>query len=141
VQLCKSVSVEEKIVVDASAVLAVVMNEPEKTAIISATRGSILLAPGCLPWEVGNAFSAMLKRGRLAVEAALAGLGIFECIPIQESPVDLKAALRLAEKHNIYAYDAYYLELAIRGGMPLLTLDERMAAVGKTEGIKVKEII
>lgn len=132
---------EEKIVVDASTVLAVVMNEPEKTAIISATRESILMAPGCLPWEVGNAFSAMLKRGRLDIEVALAGLGVFECIPIQESAVDLKAALRLAEKHNIYAYDAYYLELAMRGSMPLLTLDERMAAVGKKEGIKLKEVL
>lgn len=131
----------EKIVVDASVVLAVILNEPEKPGIVAATQGGILLAPGCLPWEVGNAFSAMLKRRRLGVEEALAGLGIFEDIPIQESAVDLRAALKLSQKHKIYAYDAYYLELSLRGSMPLLTLDEQMAEAGKKEGINVKEIL
>ena len=131
----------EKIVVDASVVLAVVLSEPEKSGIIAATQGCILLAPGCLPWEVGNAFSAMLKRRRLGIEDALAGLGIFERIPIQESAVDLKAALKVSLNHGIYAYDAYYIELAIRGSMSLLTLDERMAEVGIKEGVKVKVVL
>ena len=131
----------EKIVVDASVVLAVILNEPEKSGIIAATQEGILLAPGCLPWEVGNAFSAMLKRRRLGAEEALAGLDVFESIPIQESTVDLKSALKLSKRHDIYAYDAYYLELALKGGMPLLTLDGRMAEVAEKEGITVKEVL
>lgn len=133
--------VAEKIVVDASVVLAVILNEPEKSGIIAATQEAILLAPGCLPWEVGNAFSAMLKRRRLGADEVLAGLDVFESIPIQESTVDLKAALKLSKRHDIYAYDAYYLELALKGGMPLLTLDGRMAEVAEKEGITVKEVL
>src|SRR5690606_5133158 len=135
VQLFKSMKGGDKIVVDASVVLAVILNEPEKSGIVAATQGANLLAPGCLRWEVGNAFSAMLKRRRLGFEEVFAGLGIFECIPIQEATVDLKAALRLSQQHDIYAYDAYYLELASRSNAPLLTLDGRMAEVARKEGI------
>lgn len=139
-QLSKSMSAAEKIVVDASVVMAVVLNAPEKAGIISATKSGILLSPGCLTWEVGNAFSAMLKRNRLTLEEVEAGLASFEGIPIEESGVDLKSAMRLCKKHRIYAYDAYYLELSLRGSLPLLTLDGRMAQVAVAEGIKIREI-
>ena len=127
-------------VVDASVILAVILNEPEKSGIIAATQGGLLLAPGCLSWEVGNAFSAMLKTRRLRVEEALAGLDIFERIPVRESAVDLKAALKLSHKHQIYAYDAYYVEVARRGNLPLLTLDRKMAEVAGKEAVELKRI-
>ncbi|MFU8848467.1 MAG: hypothetical protein ACNA77_07095 [Opitutales bacterium] len=56
---------EKKIVVDASVVLAVILDEPEKPALVAETVGATLLAPGCLSREVGNAFSAILKRKRM----------------------------------------------------------------------------
>lgn len=133
-------SVAEKIVVDASVVMAVVLNAPEKAGIIAATKGGILLSPGCLSWEVGNAFSAMLKRNRLTLTDVEAGLEAFEGIPIEQSNVDMRRAMRLCKKHRIYAYDAYYLELSLRGSLPLLTLDGRMAQVAMAEGIKIREI-
>jgi len=74
------------------------------------------------------------------MEEVMAGLDAFESIPIQEAAVDLKAALKLSGRHDIYAYDAYYLDLALKGGMPILTLDGRMAGIADKEGIKVKEI-
>ncbi len=54
-----------KIVVDTSVIVAVIANEPEKTALIEMTRGSELVAPHSVHWEIGNAFSAMLRRKRL----------------------------------------------------------------------------
>lgn len=98
-------SAAEKIVVDASVVMAVVLNAPEKAGIISATKSGILLSPGCLTWEVGNAFSAMLKRNRLTLEEVEAGLASFEVIPIEESGVDLKSAIRLCEKNSTSPFD------------------------------------
>jgi predicted nucleic acid-binding protein len=130
----------EKIVVDASVVMAVVLNAPEKAGIIAATKGGILLSPGCLAWEVGNAFSAMLKRNRLTLADVQAGLEAYQSIPIEESGVDIRMAIRLCNKHRIYAYDAYYLELSLRGSLPLLTLDGRMAQIAVAEGIKIREI-
>lgn len=131
---------EKKIVVDASAVLAVILDEPEKPALVTQTEGATLLAPGCLSWEIGNAFSAILKRSRMNLESASKGLSIFEMIPIQEMEVSLAEALILSERHDIYAYDAYYLQLAKRSSLPLLTLDRRMAEVAQQENIQVKGI-
>ncbi len=127
-------------VVDASAVLAVILEEPEKPMLVKETAGATLLAPACLSWEIGNAFSAILKRKRMNLESASKGLSIFELIPIQEMEVSLVEALVLCDRHNIYAYDAYYLQLAKRSSLPLLTLDRRMAEVAQQENIQVKGI-
>jgi len=129
---------ERKFVVDASVVLAVILDEPEKSALVAETEGATLLAPGCLSWEIGNAFSAILKRKRMDFESASQGLTIFEMIPIQEMEVSLVDALALCNRHAIYAYDAYYLELAKRSVLPLLTLDRRMVKVAQQENIQVK---
>ena len=130
---------ERKLVVDASAVLAVIFNEPEKPSLIAATEGTTLIAPGCLSWELGNALSAMLKRQRIGLGAASKALSIFGRIPIQEMEVSLPDALELCDRHGIYAYDAYYLHLAKRTSTPLLTLDQKMAEVAAKEKIEVKQ--
>ena len=129
-----------EIVVDASVVLAVILNEPEKDAIVEMTRGRNLLAPGCLHWEVGNAFSAMLKRKRIGSGAVMEALATFAVIPIKEVQVDIEEALELCASRNIYAYDAYYLVAARKASRPILTLDGRMVAVAELEGIKQEEI-
>ena len=131
---------KNRIVVDASVVLAVILDEPEKTALVAETEGATLLAPGCLSWEIGNAFSAILKRKRIDFGSVSKGLGIFEMIPIQEMEVSLVDALELCKRHKIYAYDAYYLQLAKRSSLPLLTLDRRMTEVAQQDNIQVKGI-
>lgn len=131
---------ERKFVVDASVVLAVILDEPEKSALVAETEGATLLAPGCLSWEIGNAFSAILKRKRMDFELVSKGLAIFEMIPIQKMEVALVDALELCNRHEIYAYDAYYLQLAKRSSLPLLTLDRRMSEVAQLENIQVKGI-
>lgn len=50
------------IVIDTSAILAVILNEPERGRIIEMVSESSLIGPGSIPWEIGNAFSAMLKK-------------------------------------------------------------------------------
>jgi predicted nucleic acid-binding protein len=44
--------------------------------------------------------------------------------------VDMESALKIACKYGIYAYDAYYLEMARRLKLPLLTFDGPMKQVG-----------
>ena len=51
-----------KVVVDISVIIAVIANEPERTAIIEVTKGGLLTAPSSVYWEVGNAFSAMEEK-------------------------------------------------------------------------------
>jgi predicted nucleic acid-binding protein len=130
----------KSILVDASAVLAVILEEPEKGSIVKATTGYEAKVPGCLSWEVGNAFSAMVKRGRLGAKESLAALKVFEMIPMQEVEVDLEEALEMALRNEIYAYDAYYLAAAKKHRIEILSLDQNMVEVARNEGIKIKEL-
>jgi len=49
------------IVSDTNILLAVIFNEPEKDNIVQLTSGNDAIAPEILPYEVGNALSAMIK--------------------------------------------------------------------------------
>ena len=77
------------IVIDTSALLAVIVGEPERDRIVELTSGHTLLGPGAIPWEVGNAFSAMLKHRRLTLAEAQEGLRIFHTVPLRFVKVDL----------------------------------------------------
>ena len=50
------------IIADTNIFLAIALNEPEKEQIIQLTSGVNIIAPEILPYEIGNAFSAMIKR-------------------------------------------------------------------------------
>jgi predicted nucleic acid-binding protein len=128
------------IVLDTSAVIAVLINEPAKGSIITATINTTLVAPGSLPWEVGNALSAMFKRGRINLDQALEALYSYEQIPVRIVDVDFEQALKLAKDFSIYAYDAYMLACAITFSAPILTLDDKLAEIANAKGIKVLEV-
>ena len=84
------------IVIDTSALIAVIVAEPERDAIVDATSGHTLIGPGSIPWEVGNAFSAMLKQRRIGISDAQRGLEILGSIPMRYVNVDLANALSMA---------------------------------------------
>ena len=128
------------IVVDTSALVAVIIAEPEREKIIEATKGNTLIGPGSIPWEVGNAFSAMFKRKRLGFEEAKQGLDIFRNIPLRYIAPDFPPALKLSQKAGIYAYDAYFLECALRQKAPLLTLDQKLKASAQLLQIETIEV-
>jgi predicted nucleic acid-binding protein len=127
------------IVIDASALIAVVANESQKPMLIAATREANLIAPASIHWEIGNAFSAMLKRGRITLEQALQAIELYQEIPVRFVEVELAEAIQLAAELNIYAYDAYLLRCAAKYRAPLLTLDQQLAVVAKQKGIRVLE--
>lgn len=128
------------LVVDANILLAVVLNEPEKSRIIELTAGARLVAPEVMPYEIGNALSAMMKRSRLTQEQVQKSFGIFEVIPLTLEQANIAQALNLSHRFNIYAYDAYYLELAQRLRIPLLTLDRQMKNIGHNLNVKLLEV-
>ncbi len=51
--------------------------------------------------------------------------------------VDIPAALELACRENIYAYDAYFIECALTARGPLLTLDRRLQVVAGKVGVTI----
>ena len=117
-----------EIVIDTSELISVIVGEPERKRIIEVTTGNTLIAPGSIQWEIGNAFSAMFKQKRLTLTEAEKGISIFKGIPIRYIDPDFIKALKISKQANIYAYDAYFLECAIRYKAPLLTLDRKLMA-------------
>jgi predicted nucleic acid-binding protein len=126
--------------VDTSIIMAVILNEPAKPDLLHATEGADLRAAPSLPWEVGNALTALFKRGRIQLRQAQKAVESFEAIPVQLVDVDLQEAVRLGHEHGIYAYDAYVLECARRYGTPLLSLDGPQCKVARKLGIEVLEV-
>jgi predicted nucleic acid-binding protein len=61
-------------------------------------------------------------------------------LPLRLVKIDMKKALKLSCKYNIYAYDAYYLETAYRLKLPLLTLDGPMKNNGRNMKIDILEV-
>jgi len=128
------------IVIDTSALVAVIVGEPERTKIIKITAGNTLLGPGSIPWEIGNAFSAMFKQKRLSLEEAEKGIFIFNSIPIRYIETDFVSVLNISKQAGIYAYDAYFLDCATRQKAPLLTLDRRLKTSALDFNIKTVEV-
>ena len=128
------------IVIDTSALIAVIVGEPERNRIIELTAGNTLIGPGSIPWEIGNAFSSMFKQARLTLEAAQKGLAIFTKIPLRYIEPDFVHVLKISKKAKIYAYDAYFLDCAIRLKAPLLTLDGKLRATARDIKVKTMEV-
>jgi len=129
-----------QIIIDTSAIIAVLLNEASKPAIIQATQKTDLLAPSSIHWEIVNAFSAMFKRNRLNLDEALTSIAIYQQIPIRFVEIELDESLRIAEELSIYAYDAYLLRSAVKYNLPLLTLDQGLIEQAERLGIKVIEV-
>jgi len=128
------------IVIDTSALVAVIIDAPERPGLIRATEDALLNAPSSVHWEVGNAFSAMLRRGRISHELVVRAVAVYQMIPIRFIDVDLAASLKIASEQRLYAYDAYLVECARTLKAPLLTLDRALGRVAARLGIDVLEV-
>jgi len=127
------------IISDTNIFLAVALDEPEKDNIIQLTSETNAIAPEILPYEIGNALTAMVKRKQLTHDEALSAFDAASSIPVRLVPVDIPKALKLALDYNIYAYDAYFLQCATYLSSPLITLDKRMKKVAYDLNIEVME--
>ena len=128
-----------KIIADTNTFIAVALNEPEKDKIIRLTEGHELIAPDVLPFEIGNALTAMMKKNALKKDEVMSAWEIVQQIPVDLRDTGIQSALKIAIKFNLYAYDAYFLECAENLRSPLLTLDIGMQRVAREMGIAILE--
>ncbi len=128
------------IVVDASVIIAVVTNEPVKEKLIRLTQNVGLIAPDSIHWEIGNAFSAILKRNRITAVDAIQAIETYQRIPLRMVDVELDEAIKLADKLNINAYDAYLIRCAIKYKAPLLSLDQSLIHSAKSAKAQILEV-
>ena len=128
------------VVVDTSVMIAVLVREPHRDALVRVTASAELIAPLSVHWEIGNAFSAMFKRRRITLRAAQQALSSYRAIPIRFSDVALERTLEVAHELHLYAYDAYVIVCALQHRCPLLSLDQRLVAAATEAGIRTLEI-
>jgi predicted nucleic acid-binding protein len=128
------------LVVDASILLAVLMSEPERDKIIELTKDVDLIAPASVHWEVGNALSSMLKRGRMTLVQAESVLKNYEKIPIRFVEVSLHESIRISADRKIYAYDAFLIACARDQRCRLISLDKALLQASRDSGIPVVEV-
>jgi len=127
-------------VVDASILLAVLTSEPERPKIIELTRDVDLIAPASVHWEIGNALSSMLKRGRITLLQAESILKNYEKIPIRFVEVSLHESIRISADRKIYAYDAFLIACARDQRCRLISLDKALLQASKDSGVQVVEV-
>lgn len=128
-----------KVVADTNTFLAVALNEPDRHRLIESTTGSVLAAPLVLPYEIGNALSAMVRRGRLQTREVMEVWRVTQAIAVELIDIDVGEALKLAGEQGIYAYDAYFLQAAIQLSAPLLTLDQPLQQVARALKLAIVE--
>jgi predicted nucleic acid-binding protein len=119
-----------EVILDASAIMAVILNEPNRNKVISLTEDATLLSPEVIPFEIGNALISLFKKHKISEEKLIEAYRNYALIPLRNIKVDIEKALKIACKYKIYAYDAYYLEIAYRLKVPLITFDMNMKKVG-----------
>ena len=127
------------VLIDASAIMPVLIDEPEKGLIVKLTKNSNLLAPSILPYEIGNALTRLKKRHVLTDQQIVLAYNDFKKIPLRLLDINIENAIMLACRYEIYAYDAYYLEMANRLNLPLLTLDKSMKKVALNIKLRILE--
>ncbi|HEX7069866.1 MAG TPA: type II toxin-antitoxin system VapC family toxin, partial [Rhodothermales bacterium] len=104
------------------------------------TEGAELIAPTTLHAEIGNAFSAMLKRRRMTLDTALQALEAFHKIPVRVSEIAINDAVKLAASLGIYAYDAYMIACAHKHRCPLISLDAGLVEAAHRAGVETIEV-
>ena len=130
----------QRLVIDTSALLAVLLNEPARPALIKATEACDLVGAPTLPWEVGNALVAGFRRRRLSASQVRQAWTGYAAVPIRLAEIDIERALAIALETGLYAYDAYVLETARAERLPVLTLDRPLEEAARRLGLNIKRV-
>jgi predicted nucleic acid-binding protein len=96
------------------------------------------LVPVLWPFEIANTLVMAERRGRLTGARVAAFVAAIEDLPItvdEEISSALHEVLALARGERLTVYDAAYLELAMRTGLPLATRDRALAAAAASSGV------
>jgi len=114
---------------------------PETDALLDRLRQDGAVVPGLWRWEVGNVLALAVRRGRIDHSEATDRLRLLDALPIMFDTEGPGRAWRetflLAQMHRVTVYDAAYLELALRTGADLATLDTDLIAAAGAAGVRV----
>lgn len=131
------------LVIDASATLpwcfADEATDASNALLAGLRTGDNAIVPAHWPLEVANALRMATRRGRISSGDVRQFLQDLEALPIQidATRTNLVRAkiYPLAEQYDLTVYDAAYLELAMRGNLPLATLDHLLLKAAPLAGV------
>jgi predicted nucleic acid-binding protein len=127
-----------EILLDASAIIAVIADEPEAQTVINCTKNSTIVSPNIISCEIANALTRIMRKNIIKTKEQMLDLiKNFKRIPIKTVDIDLEKTLEIAWNYKIYAYDAFYLETAKRLNLPLLSFDGGMRKIGNEIGLTI----
>jgi predicted nucleic acid-binding protein len=129
-------------VIDASSVLSWCFEDEggaEADALIEKVAAEGAAVPGLWSLEVSNGLLVGERRRRIRPAESAAFVTMIEELPIVVDRATAARALHetmsLAREHRLTTYDAAYLELAMRLGLPLATGDRELAAAAERVGV------
>jgi len=90
--------------------------------------------------EFPNALLIAERRRRIDRQTRLEALDLAAALALRvdAAAIDMRVISTLAERHGLSTYDAAYLELALREGLDLITLDRTLAQAATAAGIAVQ---
>jgi predicted nucleic acid-binding protein len=131
------------VVIDASALLAWLLADDQSIAgrfdtLLADETGAQLIAPALIIAETANALRVGVRRGRLASAQAHQAATIADELGIEldHDIQGIRNLMTIASHHGLTAYDALYLELAMRHGVPLLTADAELVRAAGEAGVE-----
>ena len=134
------------IVIDASVSLAWHFDDEVSEyadRILEELRAGAGLVPAIWPLEVANALLIAERRGRLSPARTARAVDLFKELPLQVQEIGAQDALGpildLARAEDLSVYDASYLELAMREGLPLATEDAALKSAAVRVGVTLAE--
>jgi len=129
-------------VVDASLALTMLFGEeatPATRATLRRLDSEAAIVPGLCFIELANAIAIAERKGRIKpadTEIFLARIAGLEIVVDERAPGRaFTAVLPLCRTHKLTSYDAVYIELALRRGLPLATLDTAMSGAARELGL------
>ena len=99
------------------------------------------LVPSVWPFEVANVLLVAEWRGRIKAADAARFLDLLSALPITIDETTRERAwgpiVSLGREHGLSSYDAAYLELAMREGVPLASRDATLRSAAEASGVPV----
>jgi predicted nucleic acid-binding protein len=108
--------------------------------VLDGMKDANALVPATWGLEVANVIAKAEAKGLVTEARSGAFLEMLEGVDVEVDAATfahaLSDTLQLARRYRLSAYDASYLELALRLGIPLATLDEDLQRAAREAGVK-----
>jgi predicted nucleic acid-binding protein len=129
-------------VLDASAALLLLFQDEDQAAaavLFDRLAEGSAIAPVLWTFEVANALKMAEQRGRATSADTAKAMELLAQLPLtlESTAPAMPLLVSVARQYGLSAYDAAYLELALRSGCALATFDKKLTAAARVAGVEL----